>query len=328
MMKKEENVNISVIVNIYNIEKYIRKCVDSVLNQDFDSYEIILIDDGSTDNSWDICEEIARNHNNVFSYTKENGGLADARNFGLGRANGEYILYVDGDDYIEENSLSKIWKECERQGKPDIVFLNAVKVYDRGRVEVYDVDFNIENLQGGKEDALEYISKRKMYPAGAWRKLIRRAFLVDNDISFIAGQSAEDYEWSIKTFLNAQSFGCCNERYYYYIHRKGSLSDTPDKKTIETMLSIIEHWVAMSRDSSYSLRTSKSIRRFAAFIYRCVYSISYPYYKDVKKELKKYAFLLECKQTKEIKLIRLCTKCLGLGLTSKLLFLYRGWINR
>lgn len=97
----------SIIIPVYNVEKYLNECVDSVLNQKNVDYEIILVDDGSTDNSGQICDEYLKKHSNVSVIHKVNGGLSDARNAGLESAEGDYILFVDSDDKIEENSLSK-----------------------------------------------------------------------------------------------------------------------------------------------------------------------------------------------------------------------------
>ena len=160
---------ISVVINGYNTGKYIKKCVDSALNQDFEDYEIVIIDDGSTDGSDVIGEELAEKYENVSAFTKENGGLADARNYGLDKAKGEYILYVDGDDYIEPNSISKIWEKCIEQNKPDMVFLCATRLYDDGKESQYDVEMNYAALSKGHSDALLYLSERNMYPASAWR---------------------------------------------------------------------------------------------------------------------------------------------------------------
>lgn len=175
---------ISVIINGYNTRNYIRQCVDSVLNQNFDDYEIVIVDDGSTDDSAQIGQELAEKYDKVRAFTKQNGGLADARNFGLERASGDYILYVDGDDYIEPNSISKIWKKCVEQGMPDVVFLQALRLYEDGSIKKYDRNMDYAELSRGGEDALTYISERDMYPAGAWRKLIKRQFLNDNSIRF------------------------------------------------------------------------------------------------------------------------------------------------
>lgn len=315
---------ISIVINGYNTRDYIRQCVDSALNQDFDDYEIVIVDDGSTDDSAQIGKELAAKYDKVKSYSKLNGGLADARNFGLERASGEYILYVDGDDYIEPNSISRIWKKCVEQGKPDIVFLQALRLYEDGSAKKYDTHMDYTELSRNSEDALIYISERDMYPAGAWRKLIRRKFLNDNGIRFKKGQSPEDYEWSIQTFLKAQTFGCCNSKYYYYRQkRKGSISNTPSENSVATLFQIIEHWIALSDGGEYSPNVSLCIKRFAAYIYRNVlWSVS-PYYETYGNKAEEYKYLLTYRNSRDIRLIRMASNVFGIKGAVKMLDLYR-----
>ena len=104
---------ISIIINVYNGEKYIKKCLDSVVNQTYKNIEIILVDDGSTDGSGELCEKIKNNDTRIKVYHKKNGGLGSARNYGFNQAKGEYILFLDSDDYIELNTIEKMIKYKE-----------------------------------------------------------------------------------------------------------------------------------------------------------------------------------------------------------------------
>jgi len=315
---------ISVVINGYNTRDYIKQCVESVIEQDFDNYEVLIIDDGSTDDSPEIGEQLAATYPIVKAFTKENGGLADARNYGVEKARGEYILFIDGDDYIEKNSINKIWQKCIEQNKPDIVFLQAVRLYENKNEKRYDSDMDYCELSKNRESALKYISERNMYPASAWRKMIKRQFLIDNNISFKKGQSPEDYEWSIQTFLKAKSFGCCNSKYYFYRQkRKGSISNTANKSSVETLLGIVEHWVKMAESGEYSKEISLCIKRFAAYVYRTVLWYVKPYYNDFYEVVQKYSCLLDYKESNDVKLIRLATKLLGVDKTVNLLDIYK-----
>lgn len=113
-------VNFSLVVPVYNIEKYLYQCVNSIFNQTLKNYEVILINDGSTDNSGKICDEIASAHDNVTVIHKKNGGYL-MRNIGLTRAKGEYIVFIDSDDYIELGSLEKFQDQLEKSQKPDVM---------------------------------------------------------------------------------------------------------------------------------------------------------------------------------------------------------------
>ena len=117
---KKQDVQISIIVPIYKVEKYLVRCVESLIAQDFLSLEIILIDDGSPDRCGEICDNYAKKDARITAYHKPNGGLSDARNYGLERAHGEYVLFVDSDDYLEPQACSNLWKEA-KAGFADII---------------------------------------------------------------------------------------------------------------------------------------------------------------------------------------------------------------
>ena len=110
---KKQDVQISIIVPIYKVEKYLVRCVESLIAQDFSSLEIILIDDGSPDRCGEICDNYAKKDARITAYHKPNGGLSDARNYGLERAHGEYVLFVDSDDYLEPGACASLWKEAQ-----------------------------------------------------------------------------------------------------------------------------------------------------------------------------------------------------------------------
>ncbi|MCM1237074.1 MAG: glycosyltransferase, partial [Ruminococcus flavefaciens] len=131
---------ISVIVPVYNVENYLDECVRSLVKQDFpdDQYEILLIDDGSTDCCGEKCDTYSKKYKNICSLHKENGGLSDARNFGFEATRGKYILFVDADDYIKPDCLKKLVRASKEQHEPDIVFLQAKKLLHGGKLKKYD----------------------------------------------------------------------------------------------------------------------------------------------------------------------------------------------
>ena len=163
----------SIIIPVYNVEKYLNECVDSVLNQKNVDYEIILVDDGSTDNSGQICDEYVKNHSNISVIHKQNGGASDARNIGIEEAEGDYILFIDSDDKIEKNSLSKINEVIINQKFPDIVMLEVYKYFDNNGtiISLSDgVNEDIDILKGKK--LFEYLSNLPKYPASPCSKAI------------------------------------------------------------------------------------------------------------------------------------------------------------
>lgn len=159
-------IKFSVIVPVYNVEKYIEECLDSILKQDYDNYEILLIDDGSTDNSGNICEIYAAKNEKIKVFHKKNGGLSSARNIGIEKATGDYLVFVDSDDYIAPWSLSEFYKVLKK-GKFDVLETRLTEV--RGK-EKKDLDEHLEAyfLNGfDKKRAIDWIIKKSenIWPA-------------------------------------------------------------------------------------------------------------------------------------------------------------------
>lgn len=174
---------LSVIVPVYNSEKYLKKCLDSLVNQKLDMLEVLLINDGSTDNSQNLINEYVEKFPNVFkSFTQENQGQAIARNVGVKNATGEFVTFVDSDDYIEEDAYSKILDEIENEDL-DVVCFDYFEVID-GKKEEKEHYFLDNNIDKNKK----YIVSE----AGPWNKIIRRSLLIDNDIYFLENKIYED----------------------------------------------------------------------------------------------------------------------------------------
>ena len=172
---------LSFIVPVYNVAPYLRKCVDSLINQDYDSYEIILVDDGSTDNSGTICDEYA-SPSFINSLTRsvvikvihqKNGGLSAARNTGIEAAKGEYIMFVDSDDYIEPNVLGSLMLQIEQQ-ELDVLRFDFQNVNEQHEIYLPDkyphqIDTRVDYVLGE-----EYLNSRIGYGCYAWQFIIRR----------------------------------------------------------------------------------------------------------------------------------------------------------
>ena len=139
-------IKYSIVVPIYNVEKYLEKCLDSIKNQTYQNFEVIMVNDGSTDNSNKIMKKFELD-NRFKSYYKENGGLSDARNFGIIKAKGDYLILIDGDDYIEDDLLFQINKELQGK-KYDIIRFGLNIVNEKGNIirEVKNIKYNGNNL--------------------------------------------------------------------------------------------------------------------------------------------------------------------------------------
>lgn len=232
---------ISVIIPVYNVEKYLNQCINSVLNQGVKDIEIILINDGSTDNSGKICDEYAIKDNRIKVIHKENGGLSDARNSGINLAKGKYLLFLDSDDYWMEDSLFKIYDIAKKD--TDIVFLTAAKFFDKSNIiedtfECLDKD-KIKNKT--KEQVFNYLAQTDKFPVSACTKLIKRDLIVENQLFFEKGLLSEDIDWSTRLLLKANTFDVCDVDFYVYRkQRDESITDSIKLKNVKDLLYIIK----------------------------------------------------------------------------------------
>lgn len=172
--QKKEDALISVIVPIYNVEKWLRDCVKSILNQTYKNLEIILIDDGSTDRCGQICDQFLEKDSRIKVFHKANGGLSDARNYGLSQASGKYICFVDSDDYIEENMIEKLYLAI-RKSDAEVAVCNFLYQYEvLGKTpDPYSYQIEKEKVLTGKEFIL-LKNQKCVFCVVAWNKLYRR----------------------------------------------------------------------------------------------------------------------------------------------------------
>lgn len=243
-------VKVSFIVPVYNVEKYMRKCVDSLLAQDYSDYEIILVDDGSTDGSGAICDDFTANSLNANSHVpirvihQENAGLSAARNTGIKAARGTYLCFVDSDDYWEENVLGALMEQLEREDLDVLRFdYRNVRIKSKGvnelrneRVyEVFEPNKTPRYIDTKNEvvDGEMYLNTRMGYACYAVMYIMRREIVP----LFTQGIHFEDVEWLPRMMLRAKRGNCTTMVVYNYLMRQGSITKTQgDKKKIRKNL--------------------------------------------------------------------------------------------
>lgn len=209
---------ISVIIAIYNVEKYLRKCLDSVINQSYKNLEIILVNDGSPDSSIRICEEYAAKDNRVVVLSKENGGQSTARNFALDRCRGEYVGFIDGDDWIEPNMYERMLKAIQ-QNEADIVQCGCL-IHNNG-VQHKDVDSRCFKSYTGVEAVKDLLKPSfAEINTSVCNKLFSRAII--GDIRFTPVRAFEDDEFNVRTLAISRNVVCIAEWLYDYNQHEGS----------------------------------------------------------------------------------------------------------
>lgn len=317
-------MKLSIIVPVYNIEKYILECVDSLLNQDYDDYEIILVDDGSTDHSGNICDILKGKNNKIKVIHKKNGGLADARNTGIKNAIGKYIIFVDGDDYIEKNILKVIINSCENQDNPEVMFLRANKIFPSGRTEELDQPYDINAIRNKNTDeVLKYIANLNKYPTSACTKMISRELIIKEALYFEFGKLSEDMDWTKRLLTKSVSFGYCNEIYYYYRQfRKESISNSLSYRNFIDISNTIDSWLIEAKTKNTEFLYSISCYEYKVLLYVYNFVSEKSEKQKAKKWLKDHKWILTYRNDRQIQMIRICINFFGLVPVTQLIKMY------
>lgn len=223
-------MDVSVIIPVYNTENYLFSCVDSILQQEYISLEIILIDDGSTDASGRICDNYASKYDFIKTIHIKNSGPATAKNEGLKIAQGSYIALTDSDDKMEPQMLHKM-VSVGYEYDADIICCNYRQVDEQGNISHLN-STNQQYILNHEEGLIHFFSKNKIY-SQCWTKLYKRRMLTDYQISNNPGlRTDEDFIFNIKAFTHAQKTVIVDEPLYVYTHRENSLAHAYFKKNI------------------------------------------------------------------------------------------------
>jgi glycosyltransferase involved in cell wall biosynthesis len=269
---------ISVIVPVYNVEKYLRKCIDSILSQTYTNLEIILVDDGSVDNSDKICDEYKEKDSRIVVIHKENGGASSARNVGLDMAHGEYIGFIDSDDYIDSDMYEELYKNMQ-DNNADLSICGILNLYQ------------------GIEPKRNIPDKKVMLAAGAIKlmltgltvspcnKLFKRKLF--KDIRYPTGKTAEDAFILIEILLKCDIVAFTSEEKYYYVHRGNSITTRKYHKSDDD---VIEAW-----EKNYKLISENCPELASYAISRVCWAYLYVLDKVVYADMEK-----ECYRTNEI----------------------------
>ncbi len=232
----------SVILPVYKVEKFLCPCIDSILNQSYKDFEVILVDDGSPDSCPQICDDYASKDSRIKVIHKPNGGQADARNVGLEAASGDYICYVDSDDYLADNTVLQLLAE-KTKGNPDIVHYKFKEWFESdGHVADCRFDYKVPTEDRSVAEIYSDLINKDAYYNSAWSKIIRRNILMDNNIRFEKGIVGEDNEWYYHVVMVAKSLVLVDETLYVYRRRQGSTTTTATRKNLLDQLHVLEKW--------------------------------------------------------------------------------------
>lgn len=276
---------VSIVVPVYNVEKYLNRCLNSLVHQDYKNIEIIIVNDGSPDNSQKIIEKFQEKHSDIIkTFKKKNEGLSEARNFGLKKATGDYIIFIDSDDYIETNMISKMIN-CAYKDNSDIVVCNIYDEYENEKVtKIY------ENICTDKSSIFDN-RKILLNRFSAWNKLFKISLFSDKELKFEKGKIYEDLRLILKIYLKAHTISFIKEPLYHYVIRNGSIMTSSGiKKNLDIISAFDDVIDYYKKEDKYEI--FKNELEFLVIEHLLIATIvrvlSISRYKDVKNNILPY----------------------------------------
>lgn len=228
----------SVIVPVYNVSEYLKVCIDSILAQNGTDYEIILVDDGSADDSGMLCDSYAEKYDHIRAFHKTNGGLSEARNYGIEKAAGDYLIFIDSDDWIEPGCFAA-FADVISQELPEVLLTRIIESFDDR--DVYRDRAMSERLENPvtQQQALEWLLK---YSENTWPaplKIVSKDFVDHYGHRFLKDRLHEDVDWTCRICYTAQKYAFCDHDWYHHrMHREGSITGDINEKKICDVIEI------------------------------------------------------------------------------------------
>lgn len=292
-------MKLTVVIPIYNVEKYLGRCINSLLNTEgIGDVEIILVDDGSYDGSTEIENEYINRYSNIFLVKQDNAGPSAARNVGLEKASGDYVFFCDSDDMVVPALFSRVIDTLQSTDA-DIVLWDAVLIDEDDSLlnSKYSNDYvhvglsENDGMITGRELFDKTLSYERNFPATVWLGAYRRSFLIDNDFFFENGLIHEDELWTFKVLFKAQSIKYISERVYQYRVRKGSLTNPDDDDRSLSVASLVEVYPSLYSFFEQCIPDDPLLNRIEAVLtQRNLYMLfkynifSYGYYDRIDKK--------------------------------------------
>ncbi|HFI0107109.1 TPA: glycosyltransferase family 2 protein [Streptococcus suis] len=214
---------VSIIVPIYNVEKFLPRCIESICNQSYENIEILLINDGSTDGSEQICVDFMARDPRIRYFLKENGGLSDARNYGIERAQGKYLSFIDSDDFVESDFILRLYDALVQQNA-SVAIAGFSKVDENGTILKKELLENEELVLTGREVCKKLHSEKGQVFVVAWNKLYKKELF--SNVQYAKGKIHEDEYIAYQLFYDLDRIAVVNDSLYYYVERQESITRT------------------------------------------------------------------------------------------------------
>ena len=296
-------MSFSIVVPVYNCEKYLEQTINSVLSQNYYDYELLLIDDGSNKETYEICEKYAKN-NSVKVYHNSNHGVSYTRNFGIKKATKEYVLFLDGDDYWDDNELlAKLTKLVK--GK-DVVLFGYQYLNDGNFINKSNFDLcDLTNLK----DLMDCV----LFTSSCCLKAVKRELLINHNLYFIENMYVEDIEWNFHLAMIIENFDVLAESPYIYRVVKESRSKTFNYQKVEDYCKAIELCVGYAEKYNKNNLLGYVSYNYAILMGRL------NGYKELKNKMIKYRYLLDHSNNNKVKKVKTLTKLVGFNFACKII---------
>ncbi len=327
---KNSNPFFSIIIPVYNTQDELDRCMAGIFAETFQNYEVVLVDDGSTDNSGAICDAYAAENENVVCIHKQNGGAPEARNVGIKNASGTYLMFLDSDDtWTDPKALEDIHDIIVSRANPDLVCFGVEIVDDNGNLEKIRIPVKPENRFINRWDLLKHLIYTNQYFSAAYVKVIRRKLIEEKKLYFVTSYlSGEDIEWSGRILLHCETIEIYESSFYRRIRRvSGAITSSIGKKNIldildgiKTGVSYIDKW---EKDKDYRA----IYYEYWAYQYAMLFVLMGQLakendYDQLILEMKKYQWLLKYNHHKKVRIVKMIVTLFGLKNSMRILTAY------
>lgn len=324
-------MKVSFIVPIYNVEKYLSECVESILAQTYSDFEMLLVDDGSPDNCPALCDDWATKDSRIKTLHKPNGGLSDARNYGLDHAQGDYVVFVDSDDFwVEKDCLERLMNVVDAHPECDFIGFNCSYYYSDTKTYKKWVAYNESlSVPTDKNIVICSLVASGTFPMSACLKIIKRKSLSDMGLRFIKGTIAEDIPWFIDLLEGSKK--CMFVNQYIYAYRQnvaGSITASGNPKSTSDLFAIVKNEVAKMKNRSIAKDAKDALYSFLAYEFCILLTASSRMSKEIRKELMNYKWLLDYTSNPKVRKAAFVNKLFGIKVTELVLKFYTDHLRK
>lgn len=303
----------SIIIPVYNVSEFLSECIGSVLQQNYTNFEMILIDDGSTDNSGEMCAEFSNLDSRIRVVHQENRGLSAARNAGIDAAKGEYIIFLDSDDLWDNKDVLNILAQRIDKFFPDVISFNYRKFDNNGQYDPYfSMDSSTQLL------TLQDMIDRELWIACAWNKVIKKTLFDGKSLHFVEGITSEDMDWCVRLALKATKFDYLNLVVVRYRQRASSISQSSTCAKVRCVLNNICNCIAIinEHDNADRLLLKPYIGyQYGTLLFHLASLASSPEKKELVLAASDLRYLLKWSKNWKVRLLDLVTSIFGIRLT-------------